>query len=862
MKIGTYNPAEMERRIQQFWEDEEIFTFQKDIDKPIYSIDTPPRTLSGTIHMGHAMSYSQMEFIARYKRMRGFNVFFPMGFDDNGLATERYVEQKYGVSAKDMSRDDFIELCLKETVIGGEYFRKIWTLLGISCDWSTLYSTIDEHCRRVAQKSFIDLFEMGRLERKEDPITWCPLCETAIAQAELEDKTEETLLTTIQFSCEGHSLPIATTRPEFIAACVAVVVHPKDHRYTALPGKLARVPLYGHAVPIIADEKVDMNFGTGIVMVCTFGDKTDVEWWRDHHLDTRIIITENGRLNELSGPYEGFTISEGREKILQDLEEKGLIITQEKLEHTLNAHERCHTPIEFIIVKQWFAKVLDVKEELIEKGKQVHWYPEYMGKRYESWVENLRWDWCISRQRYYGIPFPLWYCADCGTVILAREEDLPVDPVKDRPSGPCECGCTDFIPERDVLDTWFTSSHTPQIAARWGESDSLMDKVFPMNLRSQAHDIIRTWAFYTIYKAMIHHDMVPWYDAMISGHGLDEQGKAMHASVGNVVLPTEMTDKYSSDAVRYWASEAKLGEDVLFKERDVVKGYKLCVKLWNAAKLIAPHLKKISYFPPLRAVDEWILTRLDRVIQEATGYFDEYEYSRGKNLAEISFWHEFCDNYLEIVKYRLYGEKDEAVLYTLYQAYLTYLKLFSPYIAHITEELYQILYRDWEGEKSIHLSSWPEPFAIPENERGQIIVDIISTLRRWKSDQGIPLNRELPTITLYTDRDLGDLQDICGAMNISQIEISTEEPAWIEKISRVSPDFKVLGPLFGKDTPTVAKLLETHAAELEHTEELSVDGFTLKNTYISSVEKEFFAGEKKVEVLSSGDIIIEIEMEV
>lgn len=860
MKIGTYNPAEIERRIQKFWEDEEIFRFQKDSDKPIYSIDTPPRTLSGTIHMGHAMSYSQMEFIARYKRMRGFNVFFPMGFDDNGLATERYVELKYGVNAKDMSRDEFIDLCLKETVIGGEYFRKIWTLLGISCDWSTLYSTIDEHCRRVAQKSFIILYEMGRLERKEDPITWCPLCETAIAQAELEDKIEETLLSTIQFSCERNPLPIATTRPEFIAACVAVVVHPEDFRYKELPGKKALIPLFGHEVPIITDERVDMNFGTGIVMVCTFGDKTDVEWWRDYHLDTRIIINKNGRLNELSGSYEGLTLIEGRKKILKDLKESGLLIKEEKLEHTLNAHERCHTPIEFIIVKQWFAKVLDVKDELIEKGKEVTWYPGYMGKRYESWVENLRWDWCISRQRYYGIPFPLWYCRACGEIILAREEDLPVDPVKDRPPFPCECGCTDFIPEVDVLDTWFTSSHTPQIAARWEESDSIMDLVFPMNLRSQAHDIIRTWAFYTIYKAMVHHDMVPWYEAMISGHGLDENGKAMHASLGNVVLPTEMVEKYSSDAVRWWASEAKLGEDVLFNERDVVKGYKLCVKLWNAAKLIAPHLKEIPEQPLLRDVDEWILARLDAVIGETTRHLDEYEYSRAKNLVEISFWHEFCDNYLEIVKYRLYGEEDEAALYTLYHALLTYLKLFSPYVAHITEELYQIIYADWGSDRSIHLSAWPELFDIPENTRGQTLVDIISTLRRWKSDRGIPLNHELQKITLYTENDLGDLQDIRGAMNIRHVEASTEVPTWTEKISRVVPDFKVIGPLCGKDTPRVSVLLETHAAELEHAGELSVDGFTLKKEYIASLEKEFFSGEKKVEILSSGDVIIEIEV--
>ena len=859
MKIGTYNPAEMEQRIQKFWEDEGIFRFQKDSKLPIYSIDTPPRTLSGTIHMGHAMSYSQMEFMARYKRMRGYNVFFPMGFDDNGLATERYVEQKYNVNAKEMEREEFIELCLKETVIGGQYFKKVWTSLGISCDWTTLYSTIDEHCRRVAQKSFIYLYGMGRLERKEDPITWCPLCETAIAQAELEDKIEETVLTTIKFTCNGNTLPIATTRPEFLAACVAVVVHPEDHRYKDLPGKKAKVPLFEQEVPIITDERVDMNFGTGIVMICTFGDKTDVEWWRDYNLETRIIINNDGTLNDLAGAYKGLSLVKARSEILKLLQEKGLTIKQEKMEHALNAHERCHTPVEFIIAKQWFAKVLDIKDELITKGEEINWFPEYMGKRYESWVENLRWDWCISRQRHYGIPFPVWYCTKCGKVMLADEKDLPVDPVNDAPPGPCECGSQEFEPEMDVLDTWFTSAHTPQIAARWLEPDSFVDMVFPMSLRSQAHDIIRTWAFYTIVKALLHHHTVPWYNAMISGHGLDEHGKGMHASRGNVVLAIDMVKKHSSDAVRWWASETRLGEDLLFKEKDVVKGYRLCVKLWNAAKLVSQHVKGKPEKTTLREVDQWLLWRLDAVIKEATEHLDVYEYSRAKNLIELSFWHEFCDNYLEIVKYRLYGEKDDAVLYTLYYALLTYMKLFSPYVAHTTEELYQNIFAQWEKDKSIHLSQWPEPFGVPETVKGHIIVDVTAALRRWKSDKGLPLNKELTAVTLYTKEDF-DLQDIKGAMNIKDMKIVKETPEWEERISRVTPHFQVIGPLFGKDTNKVASLLKEHAEELEKTGEIEVDGFNLKKEYITSIEREFYAGEKKVEVLTAGDVVIEIEV--
>lgn len=857
MKMETYNPKEMESRIQKFWEDKEVFRFKKDLKASIYSIDTPPRTLSGTIHMGHAMSYSQMEFMARYKRMRGYNVFFPMGFDDNGLATERYVEQKYKVNAKKMKREEFIALCLKETVIGGNYFREVWTSLGISCDWTTLYSTIDEHCRRVAQKSFIELYRRGYLERKEDPITWCPVCETAIAQAELEDKTEDTFLTTIKFMCNGEPLLIATTRPEFLAACVAVVVHPEDARYKDLPGKHAKVPLFEQEVPIITDERVDMNFGTGIVMICTFGDKTDVEWWRDYNLDTRIIINRDGTLN-VAGAYEGLPLLEGREKILKDLKEKDLTINQEKMEHVVNAHERCHTPVEFIIAKQWFVKVLNIKDELIEKGREINWFPDYMGKRYESWVENLRWDWCISRQRFYGIPFPIWFCSKCGKIILADEKELPVDPINDRPP-PCECGCSDVIPEMDVLDTWFTSAHTPQIAARWEEEDSFMDLVFPMNLRSQAHDIIRTWAFYTIVKALLHHDTVPWYDAMISGHGLYEKGQGMHASRGNVVLAMDMVKKYSADAVRWWASETKLGEDLLFKEIDVVKGYKLCIKLWNAAKLVSSHLTEKPEKCALREVDQWLLSTLDAVIKEATEYLDVYEYSRAKNLIELSFWHDFCDNYLEIVKYRLYGEKDDAVLYTLYYALLYYLKLFSPYVAHITEELYQNIYIKWEKDESIHTASWPELFEIPETRAGQMIVNVIASLRRWKSDKGLPLNKELACVKLYTQEEL-DVQDIKGAMNVKDIIVTEENPMWEERIAKVTPNFKVIGPLFGKDTSKVASLLEEYAEEIERMDEYKANGFALKREYITTIEKEFYSGAKKVEVLSSGDVTIEIEV--
>ncbi|HDM22583.1 MAG TPA: valine--tRNA ligase, partial [Methanomicrobia archaeon] len=401
--LGEYKPGEIEEKIQRFWEEKRIYKFDLQSEKPIFSIDTPPPTFSGEIHMGHAMSYSQAEFMARYKRMRGYNVFYPMGFDDNGLPTERLVEKKYGVNIEEIGREKFVKLCLEETKIGREKYRDIWTKLGISVDWDLSYSTINNHCQRLAQISFIELYKMGRLERKKEPVIWCPHCKTAIAQAELEDKEEDTFLNTIIFKTEdGKDLQIATTRPEFLPSCVGVVVHPSDERYKDLIGKYAVVPIFGNRVKIIADHRVDREFGTGIVMICTFGDKTDIEWWKDYNLDLIISINKDGTMNEKAGKFKGMSLKEAREAILKELESKNLLIKREKLHHIVNTHERCGTPVEYLVEDQWFVKILDLKDVWIKQADKMNWYPEFMKKRYISWVENLKWDWCISRQRYYG----------------------------------------------------------------------------------------------------------------------------------------------------------------------------------------------------------------------------------------------------------------------------------------------------------------------------------------------------------------------------------------------------------------------------------------------------------------------------
>lgn len=759
-----YDPKEIEPRIQKFWEENAIFKFDPASEKPTYSIDTPPPTLSGHIHMGHVLSYSQAEFVARYQRMQGKNVFYPMGFDDNGLPTERFVEKKYKVNIRKVGREEFVRLCLKETEIGGANYRNVWMTLGISVDWSLLYSTINKRCQRISQRSFIDIYNMGRMERRNEPAIWCPLCQTSLAQADVEDsEPESSFLNTVKFStADGKELLIATSRPELIPSCVGLLVNPNDERYRELVGKSALTPIFKVTVPILADIKVDPEFGTGMVMVCTFGDKTDIDWWRQFDLPLKLSINPNGTMNDNAGPYKGMTLAECRKQVLADLKEAGLLLEQKPIVHVMNVHERCGTPVEFYVTPQWFIRILDIKDELLAQGAKLNWYPEHMKIRYDTWINGLKWDWCISRQRYFGVPFPIWYCKKCGTVALADESQLPVDPLVTQPLHPCsKCGSTEFEPEKDVMDTWATSSVTPLINANWGEPDSIIDKMYPMNLRPQSHEIIRTWLFYTVIKSYLHTHSLPWSDIMISGQGLDPNGKAMHKSKGNIVEPLPFVQKYSADAVRWWAASAKLGDDLAFKEKEIVYGQKFINKLFNASRFASIHLKDYTPAEPeLELIDKWLLTKLNGVIRESTENFEHYEYSKAKALTEQFFWGDFCDNYLEIAKDRLYkkaenGESGQAALYTVYMALLNSLKLLGPFIPHITEDLYQRLFRESEGTESLHISKWPvvnHHWAdIEALKLGNMAVAMISSLRQYKNSQNMAQNAVLSKVTISAD---------------------------------------------------------------------------------------------------------------
>jgi len=778
-----YNFKEVEEQIRQFWEKEKIFKFDAKSKKKIYSIDTPPPTVSGKMHIGHAFSYSQQDFIVRYRRMKGDTIFYPFGTDDNGLPTERLVEKSKGIKAKDMSREEFIKICTDFLKVELPRFIQDWKNIGISCDFDIYYSTINEHSRKISQWSFLDLHKKKRLYRKDAPSMWCPECQTGVAQVEIKDKEIDSEFVHIKFKVEGKDLIIATTRPELLPACVAIFYNPKDARFKKLKGKKAKVPLFDINVPIMEDERADPEKGTGIVMCCTFGDQTDMEWQKAYNLVIKEAITKNGKMTELAGRYSKMGLKDARRAIIDDLEKNNLLVKKEKIKHFVNVHERCETEIEFVKSKQWFVKYLDLKEKMLEWGKKLRWYPKHMKHRYDNWVKGLQWDWLISNQRYFGVPFPVWYCKRCGEIILAEEEDLPVDPLKDKPKRKCKCGGEEFEGEKDILNTWFTSSMTPQLAIQLMPS-KIQEKLFPMSLRPQAHEIITFWLFNTVFKSNIHYNKNPFKDVMISGF-VTLEGEKMAKSKGNVVEPQPVIEKYGADALRYWASSSKLGEDLDYQEKELVAGKKFVTKIFNSARFIFMNLRdKIKKPNKIEEVDRLFLSRLNRVIKEATNNFENYEYARCREDTANFFWHVFCDNYLEIVKNRVYNgsrEEKESAFYTLYYSLLTILKLMAPITPFITEALYQKYYRN-EG-KSIHLTEWPEKFNIKEKkddeEKLNLLLETISGARMVKSKAQKSMKAEIILTLEKKDKEklkdvLKDLKSVTNSKEIKEGKFKVE----------------------------------------------------------------------------------------
>ena len=759
-----YNAKEKEEKWLNYWRDEKIYEFKPD-EREVFSIDTPPPTVNGKIHIGHIFSYSQTEMIARYKRLRGYNIFYPFGFDDNGLPSERLVEKEQGKKAHEIGREAFSKLCYETTDKYEAEFQELFTRLGVSTDWNIHYKTVSPKTIKISQSSFLDLVKKGHCYHKESPALWCNECLTSIAQAELETKKVKTTFNYIKFKTveDDEEFIIATTRPELLPAIVSIFINPNDLKHKHLIGKTAHIPIIDVEVPIMADELVDSEKGTGIVMCCTFGDQTDIYWWKKYNLELKYIFTEDGRIKDEILNYGGLKIKAARKKIIEDLQAAGYVLKIEELEHEVQTHERCGTEVEYSVMKQWFIDIMNHKDDFLKIGESINWYPSHMQTRYNEWVSNIMWDWCISRQRYFGVPFPVWYCENCHEPIFANLTDLPVNPLVDKPKiKKCpKCGGTNFRPETDVMDTWATSSVTPLINMRYGEKDNYEAILRPMSLRSNASDIIRTWDFYTIVKSFYHFQERPWNNVMISGFVMANKGEKISKSKGNSKAePIDLINEYSADVIRYWAGSGRLGTDITFSEETLLRGKKLINKIFNVSKFIEMHLADFQdkEFTNYEYIDKWILARFQDMEKGFLKYLDEFEVGLALNHLEKFFWN-FCDDYIEIVKHRLYRPEEfgsEARYSGQKTVYIILYKLlqdFSIFFPYITEEIYQEIYHD---KKSIHLTEIKElNFNFQqEKEFGNIIVDIISIVRGEKSSNNLSLKTEVTNLEISASKEI------------------------------------------------------------------------------------------------------------
>ena len=772
---------ELEDRWRSYWLKNGTYRYDPSRGRDeTFVVDTPPPTVSGSLHIGHVMSFTHTDLVVRYKRMNGFNVFYPMGWDDNGLPTERRVQNVFNVRCDPtlpydpdlalefgregdilgVSRQNFIELCARTVEEDEKKFLDLFQRIGLSCDWDHMYATIDDRSRYVSQLSFLRLLEKGEADLREAPTMWDVDFRSAVAQAEVEDRERDGEFHRIRFGVEGGGdFLIATTRPELLPACIAVTAHPDDERYKELIGKNAITPLFNAPVPVIADEAADPEKGTGILMICTFGDAQDVEWWRQLGVPAREVIARDGRI--LSAPWgeehwvstdaetarvhhdklTGLTIAQARKTIVEMLGSAGALDGEpERIRRPVKFFEKGERPLEFVVSRQWFVPVMDKKKELVEQGRKVQWHPDYFQKRYEDWVEGLNQDWCVSRQRYFGVPIPVWYGIDSegnvdyDRILEPNVEDLPVDPSAQAPPGYEESQRGQpggFIGDPDVFDTWATSALTPRIPSWWPDEPEKHEKVYPMDLRPQAHDIIRTWAFVTITRSYLEDGTIPWHHAAISGFVLDPDRKKMSKSKGNVVVPTAILDEFGSDAVRYWAGSARLGWDAAADPNVMREGKRLMTKIRNASRLVLGYEGDAG--EPSHPLDRDLLARLRSVVEEATREWEAWNHAGALEKVESWFWNDFTDNYLELSKARAYAG-DPSALGTLRKALDVALRLFAPVLPYVTEEVWQ---SRPDSDGSIHVAPWPKADELPSDaDAGNFsaAVEVLTEIRRAKSE--------------------------------------------------------------------------------------------------------------------------------
>ncbi|HEY7874252.1 MAG TPA: valine--tRNA ligase [Actinomycetota bacterium] len=787
--------VEIEARWRAYWEAEGVYRYDPTRGRDeTFVVDTPPPTVSGALHIGHVCSYTHTDVMVRYKRMRGFNVFYPMGWDDNGLPTERRVQNVFGVRCDPslpydadldvdfgrqgevipVSRSNFIELCDRVVDEDEKQFKEVWQRVGLSVDWSHTYATIDRRSRFVSQWSFIRLVEKGEAELREAPTMWDVDFQSAVAQAEVEDREKEGAYHHVKFALrDGGEVVVATTRPELLPACIAVVAHPDDARYRDVIGKTAVTPLFGAPVPIMADESADPEKGTGILMVCTFGDAADVDKWRQMGVPAREVIGRDGRILPAEWgdePWEsiepdlarrhhdkitGLSINQARKVLAQMLDEAGATEGEpEVVRRPVKFFEKGERPLEFVVSRQWFIKVMDKKKELVEQGRKIQWHPDLFRKRYEDWVEGLNQDWSASRQRYFGVPIPIWYrvradgTIDHGELLLPRKEDLPVDPSVDAPPGFDESqrGVPGgFVGDPDVFDTWATSSLTPLIPNGWPDDPEMVAKLYPTDLRPQAHDIIRTWAFTTITRSYLEDGSIPWYHAAISGFVLDPDRKKMSKSKGNVVVPTDLLDEYGSDAVRYWAGSARLGTDPAVDHSVYREGKRLITKLKNAARFVNGFEGESG--APDKPLDRALVGRLRQRISEVTSEWEAWDHTGALEATESWFWADFCDNYLELAKSRAYAG-DPSALGTLRQSLDAVVRMLAPFVPFITEEVWSTIHPG----SSVHRARWPDLAELDAGEDDgcfDVAVAVITEIRRAKSEAKVSLKVPVETLDVW-----------------------------------------------------------------------------------------------------------------
>jgi valyl-tRNA synthetase len=822
------------------WEADGVYRF--DASRPradVFSIDTPPPTVSGSLHVGHVFSYTHTDVVARFRRMRGKAVFYPMGWDDNGLPTERRVQNYYGVRCDpslpydpqfvapnppgkqpvSVSRPNFIELCTRLTTEDEQVFEALWKYLGLSVDWSMTYATIGKRSQRVSQDAFLRLLRRGMAYQLEAPTLWDVDFRTAVAQAELEDREQPGAYHRLRFlKPDGRAIEIETTRPELVPACVALVAHPDDARYQPLFGSTVTTPLFGVRVPVLAHPLADPGKGSGIAMICTFGDITDVTWWRELSLPVRAILRLDGTLRDVAwgtpgwesidparaaaayAGIVGLSVTKARVKIVDLLRASGEMVGDPRpITHAVKFFEKGDRPLEIVTSRQWFIKTIELREALLARGRDLQWHPAYMQARFENWTNGLNGDWCVSRQRFFGVPFPLWYpvaadgTIEYGAPILAREDRLPLDPSTDVPEGyrADQRGVPGgFAGDPDVMDTWATSSLTPQIACGWPDNPDLFQRTFPMDLRPQAHDIIRTWLFSTVLRAHLEHDSLPWTNAAISGWVLDPDRKKMSKSKGNVVTPMGLLEEHGSDGVRYWAASGRPGTDTAFDTNQMRVGRRLAIKVLNASRFALGSVEPRG--PITAAVDRAMLRSLASLIGEVTTAFEAYDYARALQRTETFFWR-FCDDYLELVKGRRYGDQGTegagSANSALIAALSVMLRLLAPFLPFVTEEVWS-----WWRSGSIHNAAWPAAAEVEaligaaapgaaEREQAAFTwaTDVLFEVRKQRSEAKQPLKVPITKVVITAEAASIALMptveaDLRAALRVQAFEASVGDP--------------------------------------------------------------------------------------